>query len=147
MLDTYPCQKEWGPFWAFWCDKVQPAIRKATGRDDVYGIGLAMSYNPAGEVEINFRQFVEAYEADYVTRDGRLVIDQPEVRDRLIEALAAYTAVWRKGCTPPDSVDWDGAGNNKAFLAQTVVMTVNGTLSIPGALCATRPEDYYKNAV
>ena len=27
--------KEWEPFWSFWCDKVQPAVRKATGREDV----------------------------------------------------------------------------------------------------------------
>ena len=27
--------KEWEPFWSFWCDKVQPAVRKATGRDDI----------------------------------------------------------------------------------------------------------------
>ena len=35
--------KEWEPFWSFWCDKVQPAVRKATGRDDVWGVGLPMS--------------------------------------------------------------------------------------------------------
>jgi hypothetical protein len=27
-----------------------------------------------------FHQFVQAYEADWVTRDGRLVIDNPQVR-------------------------------------------------------------------
>jgi multiple sugar transport system substrate-binding protein len=43
-------------------------------------------------------------------------------------------------------VTWDGFGNNKAFLAQTVVMTVNDTLSIPNALKRERPEDYYKNS-
>ena len=46
-----------------------------------------------------------AYDADYVTRDGRLVIDDPEVRRRLIKAIDSYTAIYRKGCTPPDSVD------------------------------------------
>ncbi len=35
--------------------------------------------------------------------------------------------------------------NNKAFLAQTVVMTPNASLSIPNALKRERPEDYYKN--
>ena len=49
----------------------------------------------------------DAYEADYVTRDGRLVIDDPEVRRRLIKAIDGYTAIYRKGCTPPDSVTWD----------------------------------------
>jgi multiple sugar transport system substrate-binding protein len=142
--------KEWEPFWSFWCDKVQPAVRKATGREDFWGVGLPMGAAGAGDntdTGLDFRQFVHAYEADYVTRDGKLVIDEPEVRAGLIEALAAYTEVWRQGCTPPASADWDGAGNNGAFLAQAVVMTVNGTLSIPGALRATRPEDYYKNAV
>jgi multiple sugar transport system substrate-binding protein len=43
-------------------------------------------------------------------------------------------------------VEWDAGGNNKAFLTQTVVMTINQTLSIPNVLKATRPEDYYHNA-
>src|SRR3954454_6667585 len=82
--------KEWEPFWAFWCDKVQPAVRKATGRDDLYGVALAMSAEESGDTEVQFRQFVDAYEADYVTREGRLVIDEPEVRGKLVKALDAY---------------------------------------------------------
>ena len=35
--------KEWDAFWSFWCDQVQPAVRQATGRDDIWGIGLSMS--------------------------------------------------------------------------------------------------------
>ena len=35
--------KQWEAFWSFWCDQVQPAVRKAPGRDDIYGVGLAMS--------------------------------------------------------------------------------------------------------
>jgi ABC-type glycerol-3-phosphate transport system substrate-binding protein len=35
--------KEWGAFWSFWCDEVQPAARQATGREDIWGIGLPMS--------------------------------------------------------------------------------------------------------
>jgi multiple sugar transport system substrate-binding protein len=42
-------------------------------------------------------------------------------------------------------VAWHPYGNNKAFLAQTVVMTPNETLSIPNALKHDRPDDYYKN--
>ena len=61
----------------------------------------------AADTGIEFCQFVSAYEADYVTRDGRLVIDDPEVRRRLVKAIDSYTAIYRKGCTPPDSVTWD----------------------------------------
>ena len=76
-------------------------MRKATGRDDIWGVGLPMSVE-ASTPRIEFFQFVAAYEADYVTRDGRLVIDDPEIRQRLIKAIDSYTAIYRKGCTPPD---------------------------------------------
>jgi multiple sugar transport system substrate-binding protein len=137
---------DWGPFWSFWCDTVQPAARKAAGRDDLYGVGLSMGPG-SDDTEQQFRQFVSAYEADYVTRDGRLVIDEPAVRGRLAEALDGYTALYRKGCVPPDAADWNNYGNNRAFLTQAVVMTPNLTLSVPGELRATRPEDYARNAV
>ena len=68
--------KEWEAFWSFWCDQVQPAVRKATGRDDIYGVGLPMSAE-AIDTRIEFEQFMQAYEAHYVTRDGKLIIDDP----------------------------------------------------------------------
>jgi multiple sugar transport system substrate-binding protein len=61
--------------------------------------------------------------------------------------MEQYAAIYRKGCTPPDSVTWDGRGNNEAFLNQRVVMTPNESLSIPNALKHDRPEDYYQNTV
>jgi len=79
--------------------------------------------------------------------EGRLVIDDPDVRRRLVQALDSYTAIYRKGCTPPDSVTWDGYGNNSRFLAQSVVMTPNQTLSTVNPLKRERPEDYHNNAV
>jgi multiple sugar transport system substrate-binding protein len=138
--------REWEAFWAFWCDRVQPAVREALGRDDVWGVGLPMS-SGSPDTEDAFWQFVDAYEADYVTPDGRLVIDDPEIRRRLIEVIDSYTAVYRKDCTPPDSVTWDAYDNNARFFAQTIVMTLNSTLSIPNALKGERPDDYYDNTV
>jgi multiple sugar transport system substrate-binding protein len=137
---------EWDTFWAFWCDQVQPAVRRALGRDDVWGVGLAMSVDSIDTVN-GINQFMNAYEAYYVTRDGRPFIDDPEVRRRLIRAIESYTAIYRKGCTPPDSIAWANSDNNQQFLAQNIVMTLNQTLSIPNMLKATRPDDYYDNAV
>jgi multiple sugar transport system substrate-binding protein len=142
-LDEIP--KTWEGFWSFWCDQAQPAVRKALGRDDIWAIGLAMSVE-AHDTTDQFFQFIRADDADYVTSDGRLVIDDPEIRQKLISAIDDYTAIYRKGCTPPDSVSWaSGAYNNQKFLTQTVVMTLNASLSIPNALKRERPEDYYKN--
>jgi multiple sugar transport system substrate-binding protein len=121
-------------------------VRRVTGRDDLWGVGLPLSAE-ASDTNIGFEQFMQAYEANYVTPEGKLVVDDPEIRRRLIRAMDGYTAIYRKGCTPPDAVRWDDRGNNKAFLAQVVVMVLNTSLSIPNALKAHRPEDYYKNTV
>ncbi len=49
-LDDIP--KEWEAFWSFWCDQVQPAVRRATGRDDIWGVGLPMS-GQVGETHVS----------------------------------------------------------------------------------------------
>jgi len=136
---------DWEAFWSFWCDQVQPAVREALGRDDVWAVGLPMSPVVPNDTRFVFMEFVHALGTDYVTPEGRLVIDDPRVRAGLVAAVERYTAIWRKGCTPPDAVTWDGRGNNGAFLAQRVVMTANQTLSIPNALRTPRPDDYYNN--
>jgi multiple sugar transport system substrate-binding protein len=136
--------KEWDAFWAFWCDQVQPAVRKALGRDEIWGVGLPMSPNVDTENELE--QFQLAYGAPWLDRDRRLQFEDPKIRAGIVEALEAYTLIWRKGCTPPAAPSWTSADNNKAFLAQTVVMTANPTLSIPAALRTERPDDYYENA-
>jgi multiple sugar transport system substrate-binding protein len=137
--------KQWEAFWAFWCDEVQPAVRRALGRDDVWGVGLPMSA-AATDTHDQLVQFQLAYEAPWLSRDGRLQVDDPAVREGMVKALAAYTAIGRQGCTPHDAVGWTNRDNNKAFLAQTIVMTLNTTLSIPAALRAERPDDYHRNA-
>jgi multiple sugar transport system substrate-binding protein len=137
--------KEWEAFWSFWSDRVQPAVRRATGRDDIWAVGLPMSA-VAPDTDDQLVQFQLAYGTPWLDRNRRPQIDDPEVRAGMVEALEAYTLIWRKGCTPPDSVIWHSIDNNKAFLAKTVVMTPNGSLSIPSALRAARPEDYYQNA-
>jgi multiple sugar transport system substrate-binding protein len=138
--------KQWEAFWSFWCDRVQPAVRKALGRDDIWGVDLAMAAEP-DDTGDQFFQFVQAYQANYVTPEGKLVIDDPDVRQKLVRAIDAYTAIYRKGCTPPDSATWNSSyDNNKAFLEQRAVIVTNYSLSIPNALKKERPEDYYKNS-
>jgi multiple sugar transport system substrate-binding protein len=100
----------------------------------------------ATDTEVELTQFQLAYQASWLSLDRRVPVGDPAVRAGMIRAMSAYTEIWRKGCTPPDSVNWTDSGNNKAFLAQAVVMTVNGTLSIPAALKRERPDDDYRNA-
>jgi multiple sugar transport system substrate-binding protein len=138
--------QDWDGFWTFWCDTVQPAVRQATGRDDVYGIGMPMSAD-ANDTLNALDQFRDANQVDYLSPDGDLLLDQPDVRDKVVELLTAYTAIATEGCTPPSSTQWTNIDNNKSFHDQNVVMTTNLTLSIPNALQAKRPDDYYDNVV
>jgi multiple sugar transport system substrate-binding protein len=137
---------EWEPFWAFWCDKVQPAVRKALGREDIWGVGAPMSAK-ADDTRWALLQFIHAYTAEWPAPSGPSLLRDPAARAALIKGLAGYTAIYKQGCTPPDSVDWTDTGNNQAFLAQRTVMTANLSLSIVRALKEARPEDYDRNAI
>src|SRR4051812_14816044 len=103
-----------------------------------------MSAN-ATDTSNGLAQFADAYTRDWPEPTGSGLADDPMARAMLVKALSDYTAVWRKGCTPPASVDWDSTGNNEAFVAQTVVMTINTSLSIPSAIRRERPADYLAN--
>ena len=63
--------KEWEAFWSFWCDRVQPAVRKAVGRDDIWGVGLPMSVE-AGDTHVQITQFQNAYHAYWESADGEI---------------------------------------------------------------------------
>jgi multiple sugar transport system substrate-binding protein len=138
--------RDWDAFWDFWCDTVQPAVREATGNRAVYGVGQPMS-TAADDTGNHFLMFAYAFGAEFMGRDGRLRVDEPEVRDGIIRALASYTEPFGKGCTPPGSVNWGDADNNVNFLNKITVMTPNGTLSIPAAQRGKSPEDYFTNIV
>jgi multiple sugar transport system substrate-binding protein len=96
----------------------------------------------ANDTSFNVRSFVYAYTDAWPTPVGPNLTRDPAARTALVKGLAGYTTIWKEACTPPDSLDWTNLGNNEAFLAQRVVMTINTTLSIPSALKASRPDDY-----
>ena len=92
--------KEWDAFWSFWCDRVQPAVRRATGRDDIWGVGLSMSAART-DTDDELFQFQLAYEAPW--SPARAVFRSTIPRcGRAWSRPEDYTAIWRKGCTPPD---------------------------------------------
>lgn len=120
--------KDWASYWSFWCDKVQPAGRKATGQR-VYGIGQPMGVDSSDSF-YSFLTFADAYDARMVDDDGKLTVDDPKVRQALINAMTDYTMPYTKSCTPPSSTTWRDPDNNIAFHNRTTFMTHNATISI-----------------
>jgi multiple sugar transport system substrate-binding protein len=141
-LDRIP--REWNAFWDFFCDKVQPAVRQATGKRDIYGIGLPVS-TTGTDTSQSFQEFLLAHDAWFVDPEGKLLFEQPGIRQRIIETLEDFTRFSKKDCNPPGAVSWDNPDNNANFLNQVIMMTPNSTLSIPGSQRTSNPENYAKN--
>src|SRR5436305_4749000 len=73
---------------------------------------------------------MDAYDVKLVDDNGKLLVDDPKVKQGLIGALKDYTQPYVKGCSPPSSTSWKDPDNNVAFHNKTTVMTHNATISI-----------------
>ena len=120
--------KDWKGYWDFWCDKVQPAYRQKSG-NRAFGIGQPLGVDSSDSF-FSFLTFMDAYNVKLVNDSGKLLVDDPTVRQGLINTLTDYTAVYGKGCTPPSSTNWKDPDNNVAFHNKTTVLTHNATISI-----------------
>jgi multiple sugar transport system substrate-binding protein len=118
----------WKEYWSFWCDKVQPAYRAKSG-SRAFGIGMPLGVDSSDSF-YSFLTFMDAYNVKLVSDSGKLLVDDPTVRQGLISALTDYTQVYSKGCSPPSSTSWKDPDNNVAFHNRTTVMTHNATISI-----------------
>ena len=118
----------WTEYWSFWCDKVQPALRKGMAQR-IYGIGSPMGVESTDSFQ-SFLSWVDAYNVKLVDDSGKLLVDDPKVKEGLVKALKDYTDVYVKGCTPPSSTTWKDPDNNVAFHNRTIAMTHNYTISI-----------------
>jgi multiple sugar transport system substrate-binding protein len=118
----------WKEYWSFWCDKVQPAYRQKTGNRG-FGIGQPMGVDSSDSF-FSFLTFADAYNVKMVSDSGKVLVDDPTVRQGLISAMTDYTSIYAKGCTPPSSTSWKDPDNNVAFHNKTTVMTHNATISI-----------------
>ena len=118
----------WKEYWSFWCDKVQPAYRQKSG-SRAFGIGQPLGVDSSDSF-YSFLTFMDAHNVKLVNDSGKLLVDDPSVRQGLINTLTDYTAPYTKGCAPPSSTSWKDPDNNVAFHNKTTVMTHNATISI-----------------
>ena len=120
--------KGWKEYWSFWCDKVQPAHRKASGKR-TYAVGHPMGVDGTDSF-FSFHQFMLAHNVKLVDKDGKVIVDTPENKKALTAAVKDYTDIATKGCTPSSAINWKDPDNNVNFHNKTTVMTHNATISI-----------------
>jgi multiple sugar transport system substrate-binding protein len=118
----------WKAYFDFWCGKVQQAYRKKTGKR-VYSVGSPMGVDSSDSF-YSFLTYMDAYDVKLVDDEGKLRVDDKQVRQGLINAVRDYSETIGKGCTPPSAINWKDPDNNVNFHNKTIIMTHNATISI-----------------
>jgi multiple sugar transport system substrate-binding protein len=124
--------KTWDAYYDFF-KEVQKKLR-AQGVRNVYGLGLQVTTNGVDPNAL-FNYFLIAYGGqNLVTKDGKLHLDDPKVREAAIKALTYPTTAYKEGFVPPGAINWNDADDNNAFHAKQIVMDLDGTISTEVAL-------------
>ena len=131
--------KTWDAFYDFF-KEVQKKLREQ-GMRNVYGLGLQITTNGV-DPNNTFHYWLAAYGGkDIVTKDGRLHLDDPTVKQAVIKALANPTTAYKQGFVPPGAINWNDADDNNAFHSKLMVMDLDGTISTEVAI-TKKKEDY-----
>ena len=131
--------KTWDAYYDFF-KEVQKKLRDQRMRN-VYGLGLQLTTNGNDPNNV-FNYFLIAYGGEgIVTKDGKLHLDDPKVKEAAIKALTYPTNVYKEGFVPPGAINWNDADDNNAFHAKTIVMDLDGTISTEVAIIKEK-QDY-----
>jgi multiple sugar transport system substrate-binding protein len=133
--------KTWDAYYDFF-KEVQKKLRDQRVRN-VYGLGLNVTTN-GGDPNNVFNYFLVAYGGQgIVTKDGKLKLDDPQVREAAIKALTYPATAYKDGFVPPGAINWNDADDNNAFHAKQIVMDLDGTISTEVAVLSQgKKEDY-----
>jgi multiple sugar transport system substrate-binding protein len=137
--------KTWDAYYDFFKD-VQKKLR-AQGVRNVYGLGLNVTTNGNDPNNV-FNYFLIAYGGqDIVTKDGKLHLDDPKVREAAIKALIYPATAYKDGFVPPGAINWNDADDNNAFHAKQIVMDLDGTISTEVAVLSQGKKNDYDDIV
>jgi multiple sugar transport system substrate-binding protein len=131
--------RTWDAYYDFFKD-VQKKLR-GQGMRHVYGLGFQLN-TTGNDCNLLFDYFLIAYGGQgIVSKDGKLHLDDPAVREAAIKALTYPTTAYKDGFVPPGAINWNDADDNNAFHAKQIVMDLDGTISTEVAIFKNQ-QDY-----
>ena len=131
--------KTWDAYYDFF-KEVQKKLR-GQGLRNAYGMGFQLN-TTGNDSNALFDYFLIAYGGkDIVTKDGKLNISDPQVKEAAIKAVAYPTTAYKDGFVPPGAISWNDADDNNAFHARQIVMDLDGTISTEVALLSQGKKD------
>jgi multiple sugar transport system substrate-binding protein len=132
--------KTWDAYYDFF-KEVQKKLR-AQGMRNIYAIGFQLN-TTGNDSNARINDFLIAYGGqDIVTKDGKLHLDDPKVREAALQALTYPTTAYKEGFIPPGAINWNDADDNNAFHGKQVVMDLDGSLSTEVAIIKNQ-QDYH----
>ena len=130
----------WDKRWDFF--KPMQAKLRAQGMRSVYAFGLQMTTNGPSDGNNVFHGFLIANGGKgLVTPDGKIHLDDPQVKEAVIKTISYITSAYKQNYTPPGAISWNDADDNNGFHSKLFVMDFDGTLSTELAMIH-RPKDY-----
>src|SRR5215204_632709 len=137
--------KTWDAYYDFF-KEVQKGLRGQKMRN-LYGLGLNVTTNGNDPNNV-FNYFLSAYGGrGIVTPDGKLNVDDPQVKQAVIKALTYPTTAYKEKFVPPSAINWNDADDNNAFHAKTIVMDLDGTISTEVAVLSKGLKQDYDDIV
>ena len=132
--------KTWDAFIDFFVP-VQDRLQQM-GMRHTYATGFVVS-TIGNDPNATLSQFLIAYGGlDFVTPDGKLHTDDPQVQEAVIKSLEKLSKLYMNKNIPPGSINWNDADDNNAFHSKLCVMDFDGTLSTELAMLDKQKDEY-----
>lgn len=131
--------KTWDAFYDFF-KGVQTKLREQ-GMRNVYAMGFQLT-TTGGDCNAFFDQWLIANGGhNIVDKDGKLHLDDPQVRKAVLQTLTYPTTAYKSGFVPTSAINWNDADDNNAFHSKNIVMDLDGSISTEVAIMANK-QDY-----
>ena len=142
-LNSQDIPRDWDNFWHFW--QQAQAQLKLQHNQDIFALGLPISDSTStSDTHYLFEQILEAHDIALFDQKGRLNVDNPTVRQGIIQCLSWYAELYQQGSIPPEAVNWTDTDNNRSLLNRLSLMTPNVTFSISATVRQDRDTYYNK---
>ena len=89
--------QDWEEFWQFWTN-VQQKLQSE--QQEVFGLGFSTSPNST-DTFLFFEQVLEAYNVRILDSQGQLLLNRPETRLGITQALSWWTQLYQQKYIPP----------------------------------------------